>query len=60
MKKLLILVAAVLAGCGPTQPAQETIAKMYYVGPAAVYEFQLEDGTRCVVYSPRGGLDCNW
>lgn len=60
MKILLAVVAFLLAGCGPTQQAKSTIAKRYIVGAGTVYEFNLEDGTRCVTHVQRGGIDCEW
>jgi hypothetical protein len=62
MKALYLLIAAAaLAGCGPAGPDAEVKAKYvtYRVGGRLVQEFQLFDGTRCVVYVGYN-IDCDW
>jgi hypothetical protein len=65
MKKLIVLVALVLAGCGkPHDPKYHENGVTVYDsgGSGSVQEITLTDGTRCAIlvgYS-KGGIDCDW
>ena len=61
------VVAALLAGCAPSVtpplPSREFRSpawKRYDVNGYGVYEFWLDDGTRCVALSHAGGIVCEW
>lgn len=66
MKYALILAALLLAGCSQTPQAQSVVPNVpegvQRVGYNDVYDFKLEDGTRCVLMDGyrSGGITCNW
>lgn len=57
MKRFLIAAAALLAGCAPDPVPQTTNGII-----GNVYEFHLNDGTRCVAWKLGygGGLSCDF
>lgn len=65
MKRYLIVISCLLCGCTqqPVPSSKVTPGSTYYDIPYNdVYEFHLNDGTRCVVFSgnKRGGITCDW
>lgn len=63
MTKLFLIFsfAVALSGCGPTAPADthDQTVKSYRVGITVVYEFRLDDGTRCVALYDNA-VSCEW
>jgi hypothetical protein len=65
MKKLIVLVALVLAGCGaPPNPKHygNGIAVGGEGGSASIQEITLTDGTRCAILVgyEKGAISCDW
>lgn len=44
----------------PTPPLPAIEAIEYRLPHGNVHEFNLKDGTRCVVFDYRGGITCEW
>lgn len=60
MKKLILLLAIVISGCGATPDSEAYVSNGW--GAADIKLVSLSDGTRCAVLvgTYKGAISCNW
>lgn len=59
MRKLLVFVLVMIAGCDSSGTDRDAQTGRYVLSGTYAYEFTLRDGTRCVT-TQDGGMDCDW